>query len=122
LASSVAEPENHQRDGRRGYRSDDQWEVEQDAQRHSAADHLSHVCGHRDRLGLQPIGHSPCSRQTHSELTGKRSARHDAELGGKVLHEDGHEVGQQDDPRQGEPELCPGRHIGRDVARIDVGH
>ena len=53
--------------------------------------------------------------------SGSERPGHQAELGRQVLHQSGHDVGDEDDPDQQEAELGAGADVGRDVAGVDVG-
>ena len=78
----------------------EQRQVEHDAERDRPADHLGHVRGHRDDLGLHPIRQPGGSAQLCSDRFGQRVPGHQAELGRQVLHEAGHHVCDDDDPEQ----------------------
>jgi hypothetical protein len=121
LAPQRGQRQDHERDHGGEARRRQQRDAEQQVQRHRRADELGQVGGHRDQLRLQPQqrGHRPGevrAAQLRQVLPGG-----DAELGRQVLDEHGQQAGQHDDPQQPVAVGRPARHVGREVAGIDVG-
>ena len=75
-----------------------------------------------DQLRLCP---QPLHDRAGEVLAAQRreaQARRDAGLGGEVLDEHRHDVADHDHPHQQVAVARPGRDVGREVARVDVGH
>jgi hypothetical protein len=99
-----------------------QRQVEEQLQGDGAAHDLGEVSRDRDRLGLEPVADPHQGRQPVADVRGERAVDDQAELGREVLDKHSHQVGNEDHPDQGVAVAGTGGHVGRDVARIDVGN
>ena len=86
------------------------------------ADELGDVGRHRDQLGLDPEQERDVRRENRSRQTsGRFMPGRDPELGAHRLDQHRHQVRDENDPEEQVAELRPARHVGREVAGIDVG-
>ena len=125
-ASSRRNPRRLQREDRERGRAREQGggeerDVEEELEADRGADELGDVGRHRDDLRLDPEPRCSCAREPVAADLGQVLAGRDAELRAHRLDEHRHEVRREDDPEQEVAELRPGRHVRREVPRVDVG-
>ena len=96
-------------------------EAEQQVQRDCPAHHLGEVGGGGDDFGLHPEGAAPERLEPLAEDLRQALAGDDPELGGLVLDEDGHDVGDHEDPHQQVAVLRAGGQVGGHVSGVHVG-
>ena len=114
--------EQHERDGAGDEAAPEQRDAEEQVEGDRAADDLGDVGRHGHELGLQPVrAAAQRLRMRPPEHLGQAPARDDAELRREVLDEPGHDVAEHDDPDEQVAVAGAGRHVARDVARIEVG-
>ncbi len=96
-------------------------QAEQQVQRDCPAHHLGEVGGGGHDFGLQPEGAAPERLEPLTQDLRQALAGDDPELGGLVLDEDGHDVGDHEDPHQQVAVLRSGGQVGGHVSGVHVG-
>ena len=86
------------------------------------AEELGQVGRHRDDLRLRPQPEHHGAAEAGAAGLGQVQPGGDAELGAHRLDEHRHQVRHDDDPQQQVAERRAAGHVGREVARVDVGH
>ena len=120
--AALLQGQDAERDHRRDQPGRQHRHVEEQTQPQRGPDELGQVRRHGDELGLNPQAEGcrppePLAAQLRQVAPGG-----DTGLGGEVLHQHGHQVGHHDRPCECVAEPRPGREVGGEVTRIDVGH
>jgi hypothetical protein len=97
-------------------------EAEQQVQRERPTHHLGEVGGGGHDFGLQPEGAAPERPEPLAQDLRQALAGDDPELGGLVLDQDGHDVGDDEDPHQQVTVPRAGGQVGGHVSRVHVGN
>ena len=116
------EAENDEGRHRGEHRRGQQRNAEQQIEADGGADELGHIGGHGHQLGHAPQADDHRTPVARPAGLGQVHPRRNAELCTEGLDDHGHEDRGDDHPQEQEPELRSRRHIGGEVARIDVGH
>ena len=85
------------------------------------ADELGQVGRHRDHLGLHPEAERGAAGEPFATHLGEVQPGGDAELRAHRLDDHRHDVRHEDDPQQHVAVPRTARHVGGEVAGVDVG-
>ena len=83
---------------------------------------LSQVSSDRRNLRRHPQKQRHRPRKMFPAVLRQRQPGHNPQLRRKILNQNGHRIRPQQYPQQPIPVLAPPQNIGREVARIDIGH
>ncbi len=95
--------------------------AEEEVEADGGAEEFCEVGGDGGDLGGDPEEESGGAGEVAAAVLREGEAGDDAELGGEVLDEDGHEVRPEQDPEETVAELGSAEDVGGEVAGVDVG-
>ena len=122
LRFAALEPQHHSGDRTDDQAAEEHRQTEKQIQRDGAANHLRQIGGDGDDLGLHEE-HEPAGvAHTFAQQLGQGFIGHNTELGGLVLDEHAHSVGEHQHPYQQVAVACAGRDVGGHVAWIHISH
>ena len=95
--------------------------AEEEIKAEGCAEKFGEIGGHGGDFRRDPQKDGDGTRESVTAVLREGFAGGDAQLGGEILHEDGHEVRPEEDPEQLVAEAGASVEVGGEVAGIDVG-